>query len=72
MNRTAAEYKILPCYAHFKVYYQGNFIFSCDTIHEAEQEIREHKQIYWTEQKEVISWKSIKVMKLCIQETMTI
>ena len=40
MNRTAAEYKIMPCYAHFTVYKQGIFVCTTDTISEAEQEIK--------------------------------
>ena len=40
MNRTAAEYQIMPCHAHFEVYKQGIFICSADTLTEAEQDIK--------------------------------
>lgn len=36
------HYKIMPCYEHFTVYYQGIFLSNCDTTTEAEQEIIEH------------------------------
>lgn len=52
MSRTAAEYKIVPCYAHFEVYKQGIFMSSADTISEAEREIQEHEQNQINEQKE--------------------
>lgn len=44
MNRTAAEYQIMPCHAHFEVYKQGIFICSADTLTEAENDIEEQNK----------------------------
>ena len=52
MSRTAAEYKIMPCHAHFEVYKQGIFICSADTLTEAENDIEKYEQNQINEQKE--------------------
>jgi hypothetical protein len=44
MSRTAADYKIVPCYAHFEVYYHGQFMSSADTLTEAENDIENYEQ----------------------------
>jgi len=44
MDRTAAEYIIMPYHAHFEVYKQGIFICSADTITEAENDIKNYEQ----------------------------